>query len=334
MRYWTQMRAIVLSETVDPAPQLATIRRLCERHRKVKPAYGDSDRVADLWHILAESAKKSPYYVTPLYLVVLRELRSGHAFTFDRLALRIRLAAFGTKAPLPHFRPSRNPALGLAPPATAPRPRLRSPRLLTPPAALPPWRSARRNSRRRRLMGSGWVADSPTALYKKWSGTGYPCAMWFRMWGVTDAHSGTRGACPYYACIEAFANDKHLESSKPAAPRPSLHPAPAGKASDSRPAGNASAPSADSDLGPAFQSVRLQLPAPGGANMIDPVDAAAPVVPMEDSAAPPLLDEHVGASLAFQDEDTDLPPFRSSPVWVPHVAGADDVIGIQPQTLD
>ncbi|KAK3234721.1 hypothetical protein CYMTET_55039 [Cymbomonas tetramitiformis] len=98
MRYWTQMRAVVISETVDPAPQLATIRRLQERHRKVKPAYGDSDRVADLWHILAESAKQSPY-ATPLYLVVLRELRSGHLFTVDRLALRIRLA-FRDESPL------------------------------------------------------------------------------------------------------------------------------------------------------------------------------------------------------------------------------------------
>ncbi|KAK3265195.1 hypothetical protein CYMTET_26105 [Cymbomonas tetramitiformis] len=76
MRYWTQMRAITLSETVDPAPQLATIRRLCECHRKIKPTYSDSDRVADLWHILPR----------------VDILRGGHSFSFDRLALRIRLA--------------------------------------------------------------------------------------------------------------------------------------------------------------------------------------------------------------------------------------------------
>ncbi|KAK3285401.1 hypothetical protein CYMTET_6994 [Cymbomonas tetramitiformis] len=172
MRYWTQMRAIVLSETVDPAPQLATIRRLCERHRKIKPAYSDSARVADLWHILSESAKKSPY-VAPLYLVVLRELRS------DRH---------------PEDPPGRPTAMALRAKKQSDTP-----------------------------LDGKWVADTPTALYLKWSGTGYPCAVCFRVWGVTDAHPDTRGACPF-VCIEAFANNKHLVTSKLAPPRPPLDP--------------------------------------------------------------------------------------------------------------
>ncbi|KAK3232989.1 hypothetical protein CYMTET_56685 [Cymbomonas tetramitiformis] len=48
MRFWTQLRAVVLTEIEDPAPQLALIRRLGDRHQKLKPNYSDSDRVADL----------------------------------------------------------------------------------------------------------------------------------------------------------------------------------------------------------------------------------------------------------------------------------------------
>ncbi|KAK3274993.1 hypothetical protein CYMTET_16856 [Cymbomonas tetramitiformis] len=59
------LRAVVLTETEDTAPQLALIRRLGDRHQKIKPAYTDSDRVSDLWHVLAESAKKSPSVRVP-----------------------------------------------------------------------------------------------------------------------------------------------------------------------------------------------------------------------------------------------------------------------------
>ncbi|KAK3273222.1 hypothetical protein CYMTET_18530 [Cymbomonas tetramitiformis] len=60
MRFWTRMRATRLDNTNDPAPQLSIIRQLCERHQKLRPYYTDRDCVADLWHILSESAKHSP----------------------------------------------------------------------------------------------------------------------------------------------------------------------------------------------------------------------------------------------------------------------------------
>ncbi|KAK3247251.1 hypothetical protein CYMTET_43242 [Cymbomonas tetramitiformis] len=114
--------------TPDPAPQPALIRRLGDRHQKIKPSYTDSDRVSDLWHVLSESAKKSPY-VAPLYRVVLRELWAGHAFTFARLALRIRIA-FQDESPLATLSPSATsdiPATALTgngqkPPHHPPRP--------------------------------------------------------------------------------------------------------------------------------------------------------------------------------------------------------------------
>ncbi|KAK3259242.1 hypothetical protein CYMTET_31757 [Cymbomonas tetramitiformis] len=320
MRYWTQMRAIILSETVDPAPQLATIRRLCERHHKLKPAYSDSDRVADLWHILSESAKKSPY-VAPLYLVVLRELRSGHLFTFDRLALRIRLA-FRDESPLATL--SSPPSPDTRSEGSGYRPKTATQKPQTPdPPGRPTAMALRAKKQSDAPLDGKWVADNPTSLYLKWSGTGFPCAVCFRVWGVTDAHPDTRGACPF-VCIEAFANNKHLVTSKPAPPRPPLDPPPA----DTAPAPPA-VPAVDAAVDAAFRSVRLLPPAPGGGDTIDDDDGDALVVPTAEDLAPPLPDEPVGAALAFQDEDTDWPALRSSPVWVPHIPGAGVVIGTQ-----
>ncbi|KAK3260576.1 hypothetical protein CYMTET_30473 [Cymbomonas tetramitiformis] len=152
-----------------------------------------------------------------------------------------------------------------------------------------------------------WVADSPTSLYLEWKGTGYPCVVCFRVWGLTDAHPDTRGACPF-ACIESFANDKHLTTSKPAPPRPPLTAPPA-----------AALPA--TPLAPAsFQSVRLSLPAPGGVGDIPAVDHGALAVPAPEDVGPPIPDEPVGSAHIFHDDDTDWPAFRSSPVWLPNSA--------------
>ncbi|KAK3235050.1 hypothetical protein CYMTET_54722 [Cymbomonas tetramitiformis] len=70
--------------------ELAVIRALGDKHMKIN-TYPDSKRMQDLWHVLADSAKASPH-TAPLYLVVLRELRAGAAFSFASLCLRIRTA--------------------------------------------------------------------------------------------------------------------------------------------------------------------------------------------------------------------------------------------------
>ncbi|KAK3261117.1 hypothetical protein CYMTET_29965 [Cymbomonas tetramitiformis] len=64
-RFWVRLRAIILDETDDPAPQ-----RPLQR-----PAH-------------VTSATASPH-VTPLYLVVLRDLAANHPFTYAALALRL-----------------------------------------------------------------------------------------------------------------------------------------------------------------------------------------------------------------------------------------------------
>ncbi|KAK3265186.1 hypothetical protein CYMTET_26117 [Cymbomonas tetramitiformis] len=70
------MRATILNEREDPAPQLTAIRTLGDKHARVNQEYSEAKRVKDLWHVLADSAKQTPF-VTPLYINVIRELRAG-----------------------------------------------------------------------------------------------------------------------------------------------------------------------------------------------------------------------------------------------------------------
>ncbi|KAK3275333.1 hypothetical protein CYMTET_16531 [Cymbomonas tetramitiformis] len=87
-RFWVRLRATILDETVDPAPQLAAFRTLADKNKKVNPQYSDANMVSDLYSVLRASAAVSPH-VTPLYLVVLRDLGANVPFTFAALTLRI-----------------------------------------------------------------------------------------------------------------------------------------------------------------------------------------------------------------------------------------------------
>ncbi|KAK3263027.1 hypothetical protein CYMTET_28149 [Cymbomonas tetramitiformis] len=101
-RHWVKMRAVIIDEHKDPAPQLMTIRTLGDKHARLNPDYSESKRVRDLWHILTDSAKQTPF-VNPLYVNVIRDLRAGSPFSFSTLCLRIRTVwkeelAFATPA--------------------------------------------------------------------------------------------------------------------------------------------------------------------------------------------------------------------------------------------
>ncbi|KAK3250012.1 hypothetical protein CYMTET_40579 [Cymbomonas tetramitiformis] len=91
-RFWVRLRAIIIDETVEPALRgwLSSPRTLApDKHRKLHPDYGDINRVdEDLHNVLRTSAAHSPY-VTPLYLVVVRDLNSGQRLTFAALTLRL-----------------------------------------------------------------------------------------------------------------------------------------------------------------------------------------------------------------------------------------------------
>ncbi|KAK3275264.1 hypothetical protein CYMTET_16592 [Cymbomonas tetramitiformis] len=164
-RFWLKLRGTILDETSDPAPQLATIRVLGDKHKNIN-GYTDDKRTRDLWHVLVDSAKASPH-TSPLYLVVLRELRSGASFSFASLCLRIRtawrdeskhavLAAPPTLADSPAD--SSTPSSGGARPKSPANPRM---------YALGGTRST--------LPAKGeWVVDPPTYLYRKWEGTASP----------------------------------------------------------------------------------------------------------------------------------------------------------------
>ncbi|KAK3238861.1 hypothetical protein CYMTET_51156 [Cymbomonas tetramitiformis] len=87
-RFWVRLRATKIDETLEPAPQLAVVRTLADKHRRLHPEYSDRDPVEDAYAILRSSASASPY-ITPLHLVVLRELGTAHGHTFASLALRL-----------------------------------------------------------------------------------------------------------------------------------------------------------------------------------------------------------------------------------------------------
>ena len=204
-RYWVKMRATIIDETKDPAPQLTAIRVLGDKHARINNDYSEAKRVKDLWHVLATSAKSTPF-INPLYLNIMRDLRGGATFSFSALCLRIRTVwreelAYAARASPPR---SSSPPKG---PHQPHRPTMHGLAADTKHPYVP------------NPVGE-WSAP-PNAPYKRWVGTGHPCILCFRTWGITDAHPATRGACPY-ACIEAFATGRAPAAAKPASPRPPL----------------------------------------------------------------------------------------------------------------
>ena len=181
-RYWTKMRETIIDEDSDPTPQLTVIRQLGDKHARLNPDYSESKRVKDLWHVLAASAKKSPF-VTPLYITAIRDLRGGAHFSFSALCLRLRTIwreehAYATRSAVPE-RPE------------GPRPKT---------IAIHAFAEGTKNFD---IKAEGeWVGQNG-ALIKRWVGKGYPCLLCFRMWGLTDTHGSTKGLCPY-TCREAY----------------------------------------------------------------------------------------------------------------------------------
>ncbi|KAK3252361.1 hypothetical protein CYMTET_38339 [Cymbomonas tetramitiformis] len=152
--------------------------------------------------------------------------RGATYFTFDRLALRIRVT-FRDEGPLATLSPSStsDSQVGSG----------YRPKLCPAPPDTPTAMALRPQHQSSTPLEGEWKAESTSSLYKKWVGKGFPCVTCFRMWAVTDAHTETRGACPY-ACKESFANNKRLDSSRPAVARPSLHTPPPAAAAALQPA--------------------------------------------------------------------------------------------------
>ncbi|KAK3281589.1 hypothetical protein CYMTET_10625 [Cymbomonas tetramitiformis] len=150
------------------------------------------------------------------------------------------------------------------------------------------------------------------------------------MWAVTDAHPDTRGACPY-ACLESFANNKHLELSQPATTRPPLRTSPPAAA-----AALQTVPQPDPHAGasaPAFHSVRL-LPVLEYAPPPADLDHGGLVV--QDEVAPERHDEPPPVFAAVYEEDEDWPAFRESPIYLPPAPWVPNAVPIEqlPETLE
>ncbi|KAK3273977.1 hypothetical protein CYMTET_17816, partial [Cymbomonas tetramitiformis] len=185
-RFWVRLRAIILDETVEPAPQLAVVRTLADKHRKLHPGYTDSDLVQDLYSVgvMRTSAAASPH-ATSLYLVVLRDLAANHPFTYAALALRLS-KTYRDEKPLPRLAV---PASGGDLPAPGGGGRSRGGRI--------PGGSALAFGERRMEKPVGDRKPVKNVWYLQWEGKGVLCVTCFRLWAATDGHLATGGVCPF-----------------------------------------------------------------------------------------------------------------------------------------
>ncbi|KAK3287409.1 hypothetical protein CYMTET_5083 [Cymbomonas tetramitiformis] len=164
-RFWVRLRAVVIDETIEPAPQLAVFRTLADKHRKLHPDYGDRNLVEDLHTVLRSSAALCPY-ATPLYLVVICDINDGHRFSYAALALRL-AKVFRDEAPLARL---------AAPPSAASGGGGRSGGGKAPAGA------ALALGKRRFAPPVGeWKRQESGDRYLVWEGTGMPGVTCFRL---------------------------------------------------------------------------------------------------------------------------------------------------------
>ncbi|KAK3248721.1 hypothetical protein CYMTET_41820 [Cymbomonas tetramitiformis] len=285
-RFWTKLRETKIDETADPAPRLTVLRVLGDKHQRLHPGYDDAGRVQDLQHVLSRSAASSPH-VSPLYLVVLRELAVGLRFTFSTLALRI-ATVWQSEGHLSRLAPSPTPGAGGG-------------GARADGAGGATFNSVHTRGNIVKPVGDWKPPQNPR--YLVWEGVGHPCITCFRLWGVTDGqHLTTKGVRPF-SCTASFAPSM-APSDAPTAPvRPTV-------AAWARPAGGAP-PAANPNAPAGHGSPSLQHAA-----VDDDEPAAFPFRPLLDRDEPePMPDTSV------DDGDTAWPALRSVP-WVPPFQGS------------
>ncbi|KAK3278360.1 hypothetical protein CYMTET_13699 [Cymbomonas tetramitiformis] len=299
-RFWVRLRAVVIDETIEPAPQLAVFRMLADKHRKLNPSYADSDLVQDLYAVLRASAASSPHFA-PLYLVVLRELGMGQHFTYSSLALRLS-KVFRDEFPLARRSEPVSGGGGSAAGGGA-----------RGGGGGSPGGSAYSFGSRRREKPIGDWKPVKGVRYLQWEGRGSPCVTCFRLWAVTDAHLGTAGVCPY-SCTKAFSPDRVPPDAPPPPSKPpplSAWPpsaAPAARALQVEPA-----PQDDTaPQGPAVMHVRSIEPAPDSYEM-----DSGPVIGLDVGEAAWVPGAMALSGYIDEGDDTDWPAFRSGPVYIP-----------------
>ncbi|KAK3250505.1 hypothetical protein CYMTET_40135 [Cymbomonas tetramitiformis] len=302
-RFWVRLRSTVIDETIEPAPQLAVVRTLADKHRRLYPDYTDRSLVEDVYTVLRSSAAKSPY-VTPLYLVVLRELSTNNNFTFASLTLRLG-KVFRDESALARLSAPALPSSGGATRTGG-------------GGGKEPAGSFHSLSRRKFIPPEGtWKKNDMGGRYLVWDGTGMPCVTCFRLWAVTTGHMDSDGICPY-VCVQAFAPGRAPALAPRAPPKPpsmsAWPPSDTPQAHALRelePAPQDAAPPPDA----AALSVRFAVEPPPHRG-IDPPKGAPTAYNDSDDDAPAAL-----SIVQHEDDDVDWPAFRSTP-WIPSFSGS------------
>jgi len=305
-RFWIRLRAVIIDETIEPAPQLAVFRTFADKHRRLHPEYSDANMVEDLHGVLRSSAAASPH-VAPLYLVVLRELNSGSPFSYATLALRI-ARVYRDESPLARLSAPPPPASGGGGrggpgggggkghggagkggnPAVASIHAFGPRQKLVPPVG--EWKAVR------------------NARYLQWEGTGLVCVTCFRLWAVTTGHLDTDGVCPF-SCSASFAPGR-----APTAAPTAVAPPPISAWPPVTP--------------PAANAVTIRELEPPPHEDVSLSDAAMMTLHVDRDGNNPAgnngaIHETAAVSPAFytvDHEDDQWPAFRSGPVWLPSSA--------------
>ena len=258
--------------------------------------------VEDLHVVLRASAAVSPH-VAPLYLVVLRDIDSGHFFTYASLTLKI-ATVYCDEKPLA--------------------------RLSSPPPPPSGGGGAREKSpfsahafRRELIKPVGEWKAVRSARYLVWEGTGHPCVTCFRLFAVTDAHLKTDGFCPF-SCSAAFAPGKAPPSAKPPPAKPPSTadwPPPAAPAlhiAQLQPAPTEQGTVPPQATPPAGVAMSIRPWLPGlQVNHANPAD-----FPPVDNADEPALPSSFTLA-EFAEDDETWPAFRSGPIYIPPTAVND-----------
>ncbi|KAK3250054.1 hypothetical protein CYMTET_40554 [Cymbomonas tetramitiformis] len=142
--------------------------------------------------------------------------------------------------------------------------------------------------------------------YRAWEGSGRPCLVCHRMWGLTDPHADTNGLCPW-VCAPAYTKGRAPPTAKAPPPQP--------------------APPTDSPqaVGEPQQPATFPFrPHALADSLPDPLDvlteSALDDCPSADDDGPLNPSAFAIAAGGSDDADVCWPALAESPVWIPKIA--------------
>ena len=269
-RFMESMRALRIDERLDPTDTLQKLRTLGDEHRRLHPDFDNTALVDTLLVVLEKSADISPYEV-PLYRNIISDLYTDNKPTFDTVVLRLRRAwSHEGVSRLSRCPPPPEPPSGGVGGSTSSG-------------------GARAAALRMRpvVPAEGKWEDSG-GPYRNWVGTGRPCLVCYRVYGLTDIHQDTEGICPW-SCKEAFTTGRAPATARSAPQRPPP---------------------------PTTPSMRSFHPTGGGSLQFQELDKPIELLPLQDAIGLPDPDiDPAGAAVSFAgiDMDNDFPGYNEPP---------------------